>query len=463
MNTKYPSLIRQIVQSLTTEEKDKFLKDKKNKKYHELYKIFIENDDDFEQFDLAVEQFRKVNNYTKGTDGFSSQLDSLHKNLTKFVFEIYTKNEDEYIKLKRDLEIANALVNKELYLSAFEILKDCLPILKSIKPNGQNHYLFIQFIKLCWEIATKENISIKHDLDNNEILKYLFWASHVIANSNISNQDKLIGNDLQNNVLLEMMALYFTEKKKYKLLVKHLQNNDTYDWIPNFSNNEMTKKKYEGSLYSLNILLSLKKIYAAYNLKDSTLVYEEIQYFISKADKWQELNYQTFIFVLIHIWELQVQMGIENNYPIDLAIFNKQKENLMHFAQLQIKGAAQRIELNSALIYYLNGDFIEANNIFKGIGQIDDNELNYYILFFEITSYFDQINYSENVFEITLNKIKKLKPFGSAYADQLLNLLKKNNSKLKRINAIHILEESIKPLNKYDKVLQGWVNKKRQY
>lgn len=463
MNSKYPLLIRNIVQSLTTKEKYKFLKDKKNKKYHELYKIYVTNEDDFEQFNIAIEQFREINNYKKGSDGYSSLQENLHKNLTKFVYGLYEKKEDEYIKLKNDLEIANALINKELYLSAFEILKDCLPILKTIKQSGQNHYLYIQFIKLCWEITINENISIKHDLENIDILNYLNWASYILAKSNIARQEKIMNVDLEENVFLEILSLYFIQKNKFENIVNQSNRIGTYSWIPNLTIDEKTKKKYEGSLYSLNVLVSLKKIYAAYQLKEMDLVKQEINNLISESPKWQELNYQTFLFVLVHMWELQIQLGIENNYPIDLTEFNNHKENLMLFTQLQIKGAAQRIELNSAIIYYLNGNFVEANNIFKSIGQFENKQLNYYILFLEVTSYFAQTNYAEEWFEITLSKLKKLKEYGSAYANELLDILNKNNSKLKRINAIYKWEENSKPVNKYDKILKGWIEKLRQY
>lgn len=463
MNSKYPLLIRKIVQSLTAEEKAKFLEVKTDKKYHELYKIYTENVDDIEQFDLAIAQFRELNNYKSGSDGYSSLQENLHKNLTKFVFQLYEKNEDEYIKLKKDLEIANALVNKELYLSAFEVLKACLPTLKTINSNEQNHYLFIQFIKLCWEITTNENIPIKHDLDNFEILNYLNWASNTLAKSNITGQEKIMNADLGENFFLEILSLYFIQKKKYQHLINQSNIIGTPSWIPNISLDEKTKKKFEGSLHSLNVLLALRKIYAAYHLKEMNLINQEIDALISESPQWQELNYQTFIFVLIHMWELQVQMGIENNYSIDLTEHNKQKENILHFTNAEIKGAAQRIELNSALIYYLNGNFIEANNIFKGIGQIENKELNYYISFLEITSYFAQIKYAEEWFELTLSKINKLKEYGSAYSNALLDVLKKNDSKLKRIKAIHKWEEKSKPANKYDKMLKGWIEKQRQY
>lgn len=463
MNSKYPLLNRKIIQSLSSEEKAEFLRDKKNKKYHDLYKIYVTNEDDFEQYSLAIEEFREVNDYKKGSDGYSSLQENLHKNLTKFVFQLYEKNEDEYIKLKRDLEIANALVNKELYLSAFEILKDCLPILKSIKQNGRNHYLFLQFIKLCWEITTNENMPIKHDLDNFDILNYLYWATNILAKNNITEQEKIMNVDLGENVLLEILSLYFIQKKKYQHLINQSSKIGTPSWIPNFSLDEKTKNKFEGSLHSLNILVSLRKIYAAYHLKEMEVIKQEINNLISETPQWQELNYQTFIFVLIHMWELQIQMGIENNSPIDLTEFKKQKENLLHFTDTEIKGAAQRIELNSALIYYLNGDFIEANNIFKGIGQIENKELKYYTLFLEITSYFAQTNYAEELFELTLSKLNKLKQFGSTYSNTLLDELKKNNSKLKRIKALHKWEEKSKPANKYDKMLKGWIEKQRQY
>jgi hypothetical protein len=460
MNNKLIDQIKSLTKTFSNEEVSAFRKDAKgNPLYLQLFEIFIElNSYPEEDYD------KKVEKEASKIDGeFNNLKENLLKKLIEFVRKIEEEKNREYFEVKNNIEAVNALINRKQFVLANELIAKNYNKIKKIKANGTNYHFFLQYLNQVLEIQMHrydlDTRSLPTEFENKEVIEWLNRLTQNAANYVVPSINEEASSDFRSNLFFHLLNEYLLLHNNYIELEHHLNSLGNYLFMY-----DEKRKSGEETLMSFRVLLDLQRLHIAIKLNNPQTINYVLTLMESHSFYYKEKNYQTFIFLMLQIFDFRINIGMDTKqFPLfekEKDLFNISKKDLTLFTENETEGISLRIEINKGLVLLLSEEYKKAYEQFDSIPLIDtvSKENKFYIKLFGLLSYclsHDIFNYK--VYEKNLEELDKSKFKGSSYSKDFLKLLIDNPDRKNLIRLGNEFLSSHIPVSTFDKVIKHWL------
>lgn len=459
MHSKIQDFISALLISMSEDEKAIFLTERrKTADYMALYRIYLDSKNKKSLLKNLTEF--KVG---KTAEAFNDLNSVLYQKLLLFLAENDKKIKDEIQILEDIIAIVNTLIKRKLFKQAADELKRAYRILKKIDVNEFNYHLFLKYLNLTIVLQkppyrTSSSLKLENDFEEIEILNWLNKIS-AYAGRQIAELEDSDGADFIENVFFNLMGIYHFEQQNYKDFIDWVGENIALN-MKSFFKEFQSNKKLDDTIKSIKILSILEAIYAGYKLNNKSIVDEYANILKVEVFHTRDAHYQTFAFLLLHLFDIQLKMDIDSNIPIGENYYDTKVSDLKLFTENELENMSIRVEINKGIIHFYNKNFEKSEEIFKKIDtkKIKTAELRYYIRFYELLS---SLSYGYNNFNIDnfLNSVQYLRDVKnkkSSYSKGLLNIIEKHQVTYKITNYIKDFLEKNKANTLFDSVLENW-------
>jgi hypothetical protein len=457
MDYKLVNQIISLIKSLNDEERKKFLNSVKgNPQYLELFKIILKH----EGADAAKEKIE--NDFVELNGNISDLKENLLKKLIEFVNQLNQETNKEEFEIKRNIESINALFTRKQFELAYELINKTYKKLVKTTANGTNYHLYLQFINQVFEIQSKRIDSVTRALPNEfEDAEMIRWLNNITRSAahNITVPDNIkVSSSFNDNLFLNLLIDYKTTQFQFEE-AERLHNrtilNDFFPW------NKESKDQLTSDTFKF--LHDLNKIYIGLGLNDPGKIERILVSMENSANRFKEKSYETFLFLILQLYELRINLGMDTEYFELLKkggdIYTTKKADLKIFTEREIEKANHRIEINKGLVHFFNEDYEKAFKQFDSISITSQTplDLKYYIALYKMLAYRLSPNILNiDVFEKEIEQLTESKFKGNTYSKAFLKMISNSNESLNS-KALQQFLEKHEPKTTFDKVTKYWI------
>lgn len=459
MDYKLTSQIIGLIKSLKTDEHDVFSKSGKGNPYYiEAYKIILKGIVEEKSKEQIAEDMSSLK------CSLNDVKENLRDKLVEFISKAEEKNDVEQYEISEGIKAVTSLINRDQTELAIEILLKIYKKLKKTKANGTNYHLYLQYLNLVLVLQSKRydsvTRSIPDEFEGKEVIEWLNRLAKGAVSYLAPNNLERSSEDFKSNLLFFCLVNYLKSKKYYEEVDSLFSSNGGSDIFANF-----TSSNDQATISTFNILRDLYKLELAVKLN----YVQEVKYLLQSLENnsfyFQEKHYQTYIFLILQIYEFRLNLEIDTKqFKIfsesdNILELNAKDINLL--TEKELGSVALRIEINKGLVYLLSRKFENAYEHFSSIPLTVkmDLELKYYIKLFEALAY--RICHSKvdlNKFYEKLEIIKNLKYQGTEYSKEFFKFLKNNADGKNFLQGGKEFKSQYVPKSLFEKVCSSWLD-----
>jgi len=388
MNKRLPEEIFTMLQKLEKPEYKAFESyankksplDGKDHKYIKLLKLYLKQVDE-----LELDEERIVKEAKKITSSLPDLNQKLHEELIKFIVHNWSEkssNETEQ-KISELLDTSIALFQKGLFnLSASKFL-DAITMLKEIQNENMKEsllYLSLKAYSLFYTIRWRAKLNDAEVKEFDSFQEFIHPFSQIARNvySVLLEKNRelsLRDQSFDQSTFYSLLNIYFRERNTFENTFKDKGNHNLFPIASllkgrykNYGNEDKTAEKAEDSLIDAeSFLFQIERLYSAVVANDSMefdRAFDSIRHKLFPSFSLPSFNADLLLFVYRQMFELKTIFTLQNNekpndyYELrELEKISREKIGLFHKGE--VKDFALRVELNSFVILFLEGNYGE--------------------------------------------------------------------------------------------------------
>lgn len=459
MDYKLTSQLISLIKSLDENEQEAFSKSGKgNPHYIEAFKVMLQGIRD----EKTKEQITDDLNLLNCT--LNDVKENLRDKLVEFIKKAEEKNDSDQHEISEGIKAITSLIKRDQTEVAIEILLKIYKKLKKIEANGTNYHLFIQYLNLILVLQSKRYDAVTRtlpdDFERKEIIEWLNRSAKAsVSYLTPGNIEEGLGN-FKSNLFFFCLVDYLKSKKLYEELDSLFNTNGGSDIFASF-----TPTNDDTTISTFNILRDLYKLELAIKLNNANEVKYLLQSLENNSFYFQQKHYQTYIFLMLQIFEFRLNLGIDTKHFELFSeaddILDIKTKGVQLLTDKELASVSLRIEINKGLAFLLSKKFEKSYEQFSSIPLTVkmDLELKYYIKLFEAISYricHSTVNLDK--YDKDLEFIKNIKYQGSEYSKAFFKYLQNNIDGKNLLKEGGEFQKANSPVTLFEKVCQMWID-----
>ena len=406
MNKRLPEEIFSIIKRLSKSELKEFenysLKkspeDGKQHKYVKLFKIYLKQTGESELDETALKNESKA----ISTSSINDLHQKLHEELLKYLGQTFREKSTDRIDKKIDdqLDVSIALFEKRLFTLSAKTFLSAIRSLKDIQDlNMKEHLLYVSLKAYSWvyTIRFRAKLTKEEEQEFDIFHEYMRPFSQIARSSysaltEVKKEEAFNNEDFDKASFYSLLNIYFRERKTFESTFNQRGNDSLFPISillkgrnKNYGNHDNIVEQSEDSIIDAeSFYFQLERLYRAILINDKM---EFDQAFNSIRSKLfphfalPKFNADLLLFIYRQIFELKTVFTLQNNQePFDiyglreLESFSRTKAQLFHDSE--IGDLAIRLELNSFVILFLEGNFSELLKRITAFEKSNKKDLN---------------------------------------------------------------------------------------